>query len=183
MKSFGSKRQTGVRTHHNQEDYRLRLSVRQFAHRMQAAAIIASFFFILVAYVARLVSIQIGVEFPATVAPVGYFIVWLYLASLPLLFGLRTRLFGYVIQEHWTWLAVWFALPLDYFVLRFQFGRWPWVPIVFLGFLLLGWLMRSWRNEWFSKELHRQISLWERLLPLGILDLLTLNFWSVRQET
>ena len=183
MKSSGGKRQSDVSVYHDQEDYRLRLSVRQFAHRMRAAAIIAGFFFALVAYVVRLVSLQIGVELPAPIASVGYFIVWLYLASLPLLFGLRTRLSGYVLQEHWTWLAVWFALPIDYFVVRFQFRHWPWIPVVFLGFLLLGWLIRSWRNERFSKELHRQIGQWERLLPLGILDLLTLNFWSVRRET
>ncbi len=182
MKSSGGKRQIGVKIHHDQEDYRLRLSVRQFAHRMRAAAIIAVMFFALVAYVIRLLSPRIGVEFPATIALVGYVIVWLYLASLPLLFGLRTRLFAYVLREHWTWLAVWFALPLDYFVVRFQFGRWPWIPVVFLGLLLLGWLIRSGRNERFSEELHRQISLWERLLSLGILDLLTLSFWSVRQE-
>ncbi len=183
MKSSGSKRQTGVRIQHDREDYRLELSVRQFAHRMRAAAIIAVLFFTLAAYVVRLLSLRIGVEFPETIAFVGYVIVWLYLASLPLLFGLRTHLFGYVLQEHWTWLAIWFALPLDYFVVQFQFKRWPWIPIVFLGFLLIGWLMRSWRNERFSKELHRQMNLWERLLPLGILDLLTLNFWSIRPGT
>ena len=183
VKSPGGKRQIGVRRHRGQEDYRLRLSVRRFAHQMRAAALIAGFFFVLVAYVARLVSVQIGVELPKTIVQAGYFIVWLYLASLPLLFGLRTRLFGYVIQEHWTWLAVWFALPIDYFVVQFQFRRWPWVPIVFLGLLLLGWLMRYWRDERFSKELYLQMGLWERLLKLGILDLLTLNFWSIRQET
>ena len=182
MKLPGDNRLAGVRIHHDREDYRLRLSVRQFAHRMRAAAIIAVLFFALVAYVARLLSHQMGVEFPAIIALTAYFIVWLYLASLPLLFGLRTRLFGYVFQEHWMWLAVWFALPLDYFVVQFQFKRWPWIPILFLGSLLLGWLLRSGRNERFSKELHRQINLWEQLLPLGILDLLTLNFWSVRRH-
>jgi len=182
VKSPGGKRQSDVRIHRDQENYRLRLSVRRFAHQMRAAAIIAGFFFVLVAYVARLVSIQTGVELPTRIAWAGYFIAWLYLASLPLLFGLRTRLSGYVLQEHWTWLAVWFALPIDYFVVRFQFSHWPWVPIIFLGFLLLGWLIRYWRNERFSKELHLQVGLWDRLLKLSILDLLTLNFWSIRQE-
>ena len=181
MKSFWGDRQRGDGTHRAQEDYRLRLAVRQFAHRMRAAAIIAGVFFVLVAYVARLLTLRFGIAFPAYVTPAGYLIAWLYLASLPLLFGLRTRLFGYVLQEHWTWLAVWFGLPLDYFVVQFRFERWSWIPIVFLSALLLGWLLRSWRDARFSQELRRQIDLWEQLLPLGILDLLTLNFWSVRR--
>ena len=150
---------------------------------MRAAAIVSGFFFVLVAYVVHLTSLLTGLELPPVVAPLGYFMAWLYLASLPLLFGWRTRLFRYVLQEHWTWLAVWLGLPIDYFIVHFHFQRWSWIPVVFGVMLLLGWLLRPWRDGRFVQELHHRRDLWERLLPLGILDLVTLNFWSMRPET
>jgi len=178
----GGKRQTRVSTRQGQEDYRLRLAVRQFSHRMRAAAIVAGLFLVLLAYVIRVVSLQIDVEIPSFIVSAGYFIAWLYIASMPLLFGLRTRLSGYVMKEHWMWLVVWWALPIDYFLVRFNYQRWSWIPVVFIGLLALGWLLRSWRNERFATELQRHLPLWERLLPLGILDLLTLNYWSIQRD-
>lgn len=182
MSPSGGNRQTRVRTRQDQEDYRLRLSVRQFSHRLRAAAIVAGFFFVLLAYVMHLILLQAGLETPSFVAPAGYTIVWLSIALMPLLFGLRTRLYGYVLKEHWMWLAIWWALPLDYYVVRFQYRQWSWIPVIFISMLALGWLLRSRRNKWFRTELNRHISYWERLLPLGVLDLLTLNYWSVRQD-
>ncbi len=182
MRTSGGNRQTRVNTRQDQEDYRLRLSVRQFSHRMRAAAIVLGFFFVLLAYVIHLASLLADMEAPLFIAPAGYFIAWLTIALMPLFFGLRTRLFGYVIKEHWIWLAVWWALPIDYYVVRFQYQRWPWIPVIFIGLLALGWLLRSKRNDWFTTELQRHVSFWERLLPLGVLDLLTLSYWSVRRD-
>lgn len=182
MNSSGDKRQIRVGTRQDRVDYHLRLSVRQFSHRMRAAAIVAGVFFVLLAYVLQLLSLQTGVEFPPVIVTVGYFVAWFFIASMPLLFGLSTRLFGYMFKEHWMWLAVWWALPIDFFVFRFQYQRWSWVPVLFIGLLALGWLLRARRNEWFTTELQRQSSLWERLLPLGVLDLLTLNYWPIQRD-
>ncbi len=182
MNSSGGKRQIRVNIQQGKSDYRLLLSVRQFSHRMRAAAVVAGFFFVLLAYVIRLFSLQTGIEVPSFITPAGYFIAWSFIASMPLLFWLHTRLFGYVIKEHWMWLAVWWAFPIDYYLVRFHYQRWPWIPVIVIGLLTLGWLLRSWRNKRFTDELQRQISLWERLLPLGILDLLTLNYWSIRRD-
>ncbi len=181
MNSSGNRR-VRVSNQSGQENYRLQLSVRQFSHRMRAAAIVAGVFFVLIAYVVRLLLLQSVVQISPFVTLAGYLVAWFYIASMPLLFGFRTRLVGYVVKEHWMWFAVWWALPLDYYVVKFQFLHWPWIPVTFIALLAFGWLFRSRRNELYLTELQHQIPFWERLLPLGVLDLLTLNYWSVRRE-
>lgn len=173
---------TRLAAQRDQTDYKRRRAIRQFSHRMRAAAIVASAFFALVAYVLGLLALRWGLILPEGAARVGYLIIWLYLASLPLLFGLRTRLFAYVLYEHWLWLALWFGLPLDYYVVQFRIPGWEWIPLVTLGLILLGRILRTRRERGFSGELLANATLWDHLFPLGVVDLLTWGFWNTRRN-
>ena len=163
-------------------DHKRRRDIRQFSHRMRAAAIVASAFFVLVAYVLSLVRLRWGLFLPEAVVRGGYLIAWFYLASLPLVFGVRTRLFAYVFYEHWLWLTMWFGFPLDYYVIQFSVRDWEWIPLLTLSLIFLGRLLRSRRERGFVEEINVNAMLWDHLFPLGVVDLITWGFWNVRKD-
>ncbi len=160
--------------------YRRQRAVRWFAHRLRVAAILISLLWLLLAYILALLRLRWQVTVPQIVDQGLMVLLWLYAASLPLLLAWRTRLRAYVLYEHWAWLVLWLALPLDWFVLRVSVGRWSWIPVLTLALLVLGRLLRRWRWRRFRREMIASELLWQRLLPLGVLDLLTWGFWSRR---
>ncbi len=173
---------TRLTTQREERAYRRRRAVRQFSHRMRAAGLIGAIFILLLVLVLSLLRWRVDLPQFQVAARVLFVIGWLYLALFPLLFAFRTHLIAYLLQEHWIWLSAWLVLPVDYFVIRFGIGAWQWIPIFFFGLLLLGRGLSDWRNQRFLTELEANQSLWERLTPLGVLDLLLLGFWNSQRD-
>lgn len=162
------------------QSYRRQRAVRQFSHRLRIGGVLAGVLAALLFYVLSLAALRLDLELPSEIAFAIFALTWLYLVLLPLLFALRTRLFAYVLQEHWMWLAAWLALPIDWFFIRMRTSQIQWLPILFLLLLALGQVLRRWRQRRFSAELEAHVPLWECLLPLDVLDLVTFGFWNAR---
>ncbi len=157
--------------------YRRQRAIRQFAHRMRAAVILMCLLVVLIWYSLAILRLKWHIESPAWLVRGLFVLLWGYGASMPLLFAWRTGLKAYVLYEHWSWLALWLALPLDWYVIRFAYGRWSWLPIGTLALFGLGGLLRPWRRQRFDEEMQQRENTWDRLLPLGVLDLLSWTYW------
>lgn len=157
--------------------YRRQRAVRQFAHRMRAAVILVCLLWALMAYSLALLRIRWQVQVPLWLDDGLMALTWAYGVGLPLVFIWRTRLSAYVLYEHWIWLTLWLALPLDWYVLRLGVGRWSWLPVLTLALLGLGRLLAPRRRQRFERELIQQAMIWQHLLSLGVRDLLIIGFW------
>ena len=170
------------------QEYRLLREIQQFSHRFRFAGIIMAVFFLLLGFVFYMLNMRTGLPLFAYLTLAAVIAIWLYLLLLPVLFVLRTTLLAYVLEKHWVWLSMLIGLPVDIYFLPSPAqggvtGLWGRIPIVFFAFLLWGYIRRRARKQVFLKEVRKNEELWERLLPLGILDIALFGFWHIRPIT
>jgi len=168
-------------------DYRRLRAIQQFSHRMRAAAIIMTFFFLTLGFIFYMLNVKSQQPVFAWLMIVAVIAGWAYLLALPIFFVLRTTLLAYVLEKHWVWLSLVVGLPIDIYFLPSPeqsgpagvFGR---IPIVFFALLLWGFIRRKARRQVFQKETKKHDELWTRLLPLGVLDIALFGFWRIRPQ-
>lgn len=114
---------------------------------------------------------------------VGYLIIvilaltWGYSAAVLSVFWYRTRMTGYVLNAHWTWLAVLVGVPIDLAQVIWLGVRFP----ATLALVLAGSLFWRRRTSLADAEIVRRSALWERLLRLSWNDLFLMRFPSAPQ--
>ncbi len=168
-------------------EYRRMREIQQFSHRFRFAGLIMTFFFLMLGFIFYMLNMRTAAPLFAYLSLLSAGMGWLYLLLLPMFFVLRTTLLAYVLEKHWVWLSMVIGLPVDiYFLpgldqhgLPGIFGR---IPIVFLAFVLWGFIRRQARKEVFQQEARKNDDLWTQLLPLGVLDIALFGFWNIRPQ-
>jgi len=166
------------------EEHRRDRAIQQFSHRVRFAAVIVIFFFLFLGFIFFKLQMGRQQQFFTYLMYASMLAGWVYMLTLPLLFGYRTTLWAYVFEKHWVWLSMAFGLPIDAFLLSaigessstWILGR---LPLVFFSFLLWGFIRRGARRQAFREESREHYQLWTRLLTLGILDIAFWSFWNM----
>ncbi len=166
-------------------EHRLLREIQQFSHRFRLAGLVMTLFFLMLGFIFYMLAWRWPHPILLYLAWAPLILAWLYWLLLPLLFVMRTTLLAYVLEKHWVWLALVIAAPIDLYFMPAPgplstsniLGR---IPVVFFIFLLWGWIRRRARREVFLQEVRKNASLWQRLIPLGALDIALLGFWNIR---
>ncbi len=166
-------------------EHRLLRDIQRFSHRFRLAGALMTMLLLMIGFIFYMLARRWPHPILLYLAWAPLILAWLYLLLLPVLFVIRTTLLAYVLEKHWVWLALVIAAPIDLYFMPAPgplsplnlLGR---IPLIFFIFLLWGWIRRRARQEVFLQEVRKNASFWQRLLPLGALDIALMGFWPIR---